>query len=319
MVEGLRRVASSVGLAAGVIVLAVLLVAAYVYRDRERSTLDDEARRGAPGSFVKLGDGVVHYELAGPSSGRTVVLVPGFSAPYVIWEPTFHALVAAGLRVLRYDLYGRGLSDRPDVLYDADLYERQLVQLLDALGIQGPVDVAGVSMGGPIAVGFALRHPERTRTVTLVDPAYRKGDVMPWAVRAPLVGAWLMDVVVAPSLPRGQLDDFHDPRGLDEYVARYRAQMCFPGFRRALLSTIRCSSGKDDGESFRALGAGGKAVLLVWGREDRSALAPFARSEDVLRAIPHAEFHPVDQAGHLPQYERADVVNPILLAFLGEH
>jgi pimeloyl-ACP methyl ester carboxylesterase len=314
MIEGLRRAAPRAGL-----VLAALLVAAYLTRDREWSTLDDEARRGAPGSFVKLGDGVVHYELAGPASGRTVVLVPGFSVPYYIWDRAFDVLVASGHRVLRYDLYGRGFSDRPDVLYDAELYDRQLVQLLDALGIEGPIDVAGVSLGGPIAVGFAVRHPERARTVALVDPAYRKGDVMPWAVRAPLLGAWLMAVVVAPSLPEGQKGDFHDPRGLDEYVARYRAQMRFAGFRRALLSTIRASSGKDDGESFRALGASGKPVLLVWGREDRSALAPFARSEDVLRAIPRAEFHPIDEAGHLPQYERADAVNPILLAFLGGH
>jgi pimeloyl-ACP methyl ester carboxylesterase len=246
-----------------------------------------------------------------------VVLVHGFSVPYFIWDPTFDALVASGHRVLRYDLYGRGLSDRPDVRYDSNLYDRQLVQLLDALGIKDPVDVAGVSMGGPIVVGLAVRHPERVRTVTLVDPAYRRGEVVPWAVRAPLVGPWIMDVVVAPSLPKGQLDDFHDPRGREEYVARYRAQMRFAGFRRALLGTARASSGEDDAESFRALGASGKPVLLVWGREDRSV--PFARSEDVLRAIPRAEFHPIDQAAHIPQYERADVVNPILLAFLDAH
>jgi pimeloyl-ACP methyl ester carboxylesterase len=234
-----------------------------------------------------------------------------------MWDPTFDALVASGHRVLRYDLYGRGLSDRPDVRYDADLYDRQLEQLLDALGIQAPIDVAGVSMGGPIAVGFAVRHPERAHTVTLVDPAYRKGEVVPWTLRAPLVGEWIGDVVMAPSLPQGQLDDFHDPRGRDDYVARYRAQMRFAGFRRALLSTVRAWSGRDDGESFRALGASGKPVLLVWGREDHAV--PFARSEDVLRAIPRAEFHPIDQAAHIPQYERADVVNPILLAFLDAH
>ena len=307
-----RRVVAGLLLAA-----AVFLVAAYVYRNQEWSTLDDNARRGASGSFVRLGDGVVHYELAGPATGRTVVLVHGFSVPYFIWDPTFEALVASGHRVLRYDLYGRGLSDRPDARYDADLYDRQLVQLLDALGIQEPVDVAGVSMGGPIAVDFAVRHPERARTVTLVDPAYRTGEALPWEVRTPVLGEWLMAVMVAPSLPEGQLDDFHDPHGREAYVARYRAQMRFEGFRRALLSTLRASAGKDDGESFRALGASGKPVLLVWGREDRSV--PFTRSDDVTRAIPRAEFHPVDQAAHIPQYERADVTNPILLAFLWAH
>ena len=57
---------------------------------------------------------------------RTVVLVHGFSVPYYIWDSTTTALAAAGYRVVRYDEYGRGLSDRPNVDYTADLYDRQL-------------------------------------------------------------------------------------------------------------------------------------------------------------------------------------------------
>src|ERR1700722_14337737 len=113
-----------------VAVAAVALAGNYVWHDQERADLTDEARQGVDGNFIRLGDGIVHYQIAGPPSARTIVLVHGFSVPYFIWDPTFDALVASGLRVLRYDLYGRGWSDRPEVSYDADLFDRQLAELL---------------------------------------------------------------------------------------------------------------------------------------------------------------------------------------------
>jgi len=55
-------------------------------------------------------------------------------------------------------------------------------------------------------------------------------------------------------------------------------------------------------------------VLLIWGQEDR--MVPFETSEQVLAAMPQAEFHPIDDAGHIPHYEKPDVVNPLLIEFL---
>ena len=81
---------------------------------------------------------MVHYELEGPADGQPVVLVHGFSVPYYIWDPTFPALAAAGLRVLRYDLFGRGYSDRPDLPYTMELFVRQLKDLLEALQVNKP-------------------------------------------------------------------------------------------------------------------------------------------------------------------------------------
>jgi pimeloyl-ACP methyl ester carboxylesterase len=124
---------------------------AFEYRG-ESQTLNATTRSSLPGQFVELPDGFVHYELAGLSGGETVVLVPGISVPYFAWEPTFTALVAANLCVLRYDLYGRGYSDRPDVVYDLDLFDRQLEHLVAALGLTGMITPIGLSMGGAIAV-----------------------------------------------------------------------------------------------------------------------------------------------------------------------
>jgi pimeloyl-ACP methyl ester carboxylesterase len=78
----------------------------------ESTELTDDLRESLSGEFIKISDGVVHYELEGPSNGDLVVLVHGFSAPFFVWDPTFKFLVNNGFRVLRYDLFGRGYSDR---------------------------------------------------------------------------------------------------------------------------------------------------------------------------------------------------------------
>ena len=65
-------------------------------------------------------------------SASVVVLAAGFSVPYYIWDPTFKALTGAGFRVLRYDYYGRGYSDRPAIPFTDEMYVGQLHQLLDA-------------------------------------------------------------------------------------------------------------------------------------------------------------------------------------------
>ncbi len=142
----------------------------YVARNPETRSLDDAARRSAPGKFVRLVDGVTHYQVDGPDSGRAVVLAHGFSVPYYIWDSTATALAGAGYRVIRYDEYGRGLSDRPNVDYGDELYDRQLGELLDSLHVDGKVDLAGVSMGGYVIGMFTGRHPDRVRRSILVDP-----------------------------------------------------------------------------------------------------------------------------------------------------
>ncbi len=308
-----------VTLAAIVLAAGVLLFGTYHHYDRETLALDDAARktnviREFGGSYVRLPAGVTHYELAGPDNAPTVVLVHGFSVPYYIWDPTFQALIAGGFRVLRYDLYGRGWSDRPGARYTPDFFDLQLVQLLNALGIHEPVDLVGVSMGGPIVVNFAARHPEQSGKVVLIDPGFTRGFTPPWPLRAPLLSDFLMCVRIAPTLAPSQRDDFLHPERYPDYFARYEPQMNYRGFRQALLSTIRDFLSQDTQPAFEQLGKSGKPVLLIWGRADRDV--PFAVSDEVRKALPQAEFHPIDDAAHVPFYEHPEIVNPMLIDFL---
>ncbi len=305
-------------MAAGV-VLGALVVGATGFemlRNPERHTIDEAARRTAPGKFIRLSDGVTHYDVSGPDSGRTIVLVHGFSVPYYIWDSTAAALSAAGNRVIRYDEYGRGWSDRPSLPYTADLYERQLRELLDSLHAPR-ADVAGVSMGGWVTATFVSRHPERVRTLTLVDPVTGNGTGPGGLLSIPLVGDYVWQTMAVPHMAEGQFGDLLHPDRFPDWANRYRVQMQFRGFGRALLSTRRSIAGTSMDSVYRAVGATGVPTLLLWGVADRTV--PFEANVSVRRAIPRAEFHAIEGAAHLPILEQAPRTDSLILAFLAAH
>ena len=67
-------------------------------------------------------------------------------------------------------------------------------------------------------------------------------------------------------------------------------------------------------EVYQRLGKLDVPVLLLWGRYDRTL--PLEQSRDILSAVPRAEFHVIEDCGHIPQYEKPDEVNPIIQQFL---
>ena len=294
--------------------LLFLTLGAYLVLNRERASLDAAARAGAPGTFARLSDGVTHYELAGANEdGRTVVLLSGATVPYYIWDSTAAALAGHGFRVLRYDYYGRGYSDRPALRYDLATYDRQLTELLDTLGIRGPVDVAGVSMGGAIAASFADTHPDRVRTITLVDPAIGVSHETPLPLRNAFTGNLAL-TFGASSMAKGQLDDFVHPERYPDWVSRYEVQMRYPGFRRSILETQRHDVFKRPARTFQTLARSGIPMLVLWGKEDHTV--PITFSDTIRAAFPRAELHVIEGAAHLPHIEQAAVVDSILVKFL---
>lgn len=285
----------------------------YIYANPERATIDADARAAAPGTFVALRDGLTHYELGGPDTGRVAVLVHGFSVPSYIWDSTFHALANAGHRVLRYDLFGRGWSDRPNAAYDAAFYEAQLGGLLDSLRISGPVDLFGLSFGGAVAAHFAAAHPARVRTLVLVDPVTVSREV-PGIVRVPGLGAYFWQVAAVPRMADGQPSDFLHPERFPGWADRYRPQTRYRGFGRSLRRSLLARDAVDFPAIYAEIARAGTPVLLVWGKQD--ATLPIADADNVTRAIPATEFFAVDSAGHLPHLEQAAAFNARLLEFL---
>jgi pimeloyl-ACP methyl ester carboxylesterase len=295
---------------------AVTVLAAYWISDPERRTIDARARQAAPGQFVRLADGVTHYETAGPDTGRVVVLAAAFSVPAYLSDSLFQRLGRAGFRAIRFDYYGRGWSDRPMVTYDLDLFARQMASLLDSLGIPGAVDVAGLSFGAAIVTNFADRYPGRVRSLVYIDPVFNTGRPLPPRERSAL--AWDVYMVFrggTDEMATSQLDDFLHPERHPDWVARYRVQQQFKGTREALRRTrVAIAAAPNQEEQLQRVGASPRPVLVVWGRQDTGA--PIADSAAVLAAMPRAGFVPVDSAGHLPHLEQPDVVVPAVIEFL---
>lgn len=283
--------------------------------------LNHEARAATGSGVVQLPEGNTHYELAGPAKGVPVVLIHGFSVPAFIWDPVFAGLAAAGFRVLRYDLYGRGASDRPRGRYDHERFDRQLVELVKALDLGPNVDLVGLSMGGAIAVEATDRHPDLVRKLVLIDPAGLARPSGTNVARVPLLGELIFAMVGKPVLIRSMKHDFFRPGPMAEAMARYQdqhlAQLKTPGFLRALLSTIRHGPLEAMENTYQRVGNQERQVLLIWGREDRTV--PFALSDRARDLLPNAVFHPIEDVGHVPHLEKPDLVNALLVDFLATH
>ena len=279
--------------------------------------LDDEARRHTEGAYVRLSAGVTHYELGNPAGDQTVVLVHGFSVPYYIYDPTFDFLTENGFQVLRYDLFGRGFSDRHEAAYDVDFYVRQLEELLQVLGLTRPVSLAGLSMGGPIIATFTVRHPEWVNKLVLIDPAGGRTlgiTRILKVVAAPGIGEFLLDIAGNGRIMQRLFSGIFDKRHVEHFLNRYMVQVQYKGFRSAILSTVRNNAIDCCIDTYRQVGNLHKPVLLIWGRKDNTV--PLSHSDDLRSAIPDLEFHIFEDCTHIPHYEKPEEVNPILLAFL---
>ena len=302
----------------GFIFLSIFLVflALILLTNKEVRQLTETTREDLPGEFINLPMGTTHYELGGPTDGDLVVLVHGFSVPYYVWDPTFEALTGSGYHVLRYDLYGRGFSDRPDTDYDLDLYLGQLENLLDELNLNRKTHLIGLSMGGPIVAAYANRHPKAVRSVTLIAPevlTVKNAEIFP--MNFPVLGELVSNAYLVPFyLPSSQKTDFYNPGLFPDWDDHYREQMVFKGFRKAILSSIRNLAGQDSLAEYKKLGEIQIPVLLVWGEEDRSV--SFEAVQSALEQMPQAELHVVPETAHLPHYEQAQEVSPIILEFL---
>lgn len=282
----------------------------------ETIPLNEKTRMGLPGSFVPLASGVTHYEEGGDWNGEPIVLVHGFSVPYFIYDPTFEFLRGQGLRVLRYDLFGRGFSDRPRARYDMALFVRQLKELLDTLGFKN-ANLVGLSMGGPITAAFIDKHPEYVKKQVLIDPSgARPISLSPLlnTVKTPIFGELAIGLFGGDNLVKSSASDMFTPRLVEQFQEKYKVQMQYQGFKRAILSTLRCNMLGSFIEVYKRVGKLSKPTLLFWGKQD--ATVPFAHSDDIRAAIPHAEFHAFDNCGHIPHHDYPGEFNKILIEFL---
>lgn len=280
--------------------------------------LTSQARSALPGSFVELSAGVTHYDLQGDPDAPAVVLIHGNAAPYITWDRTVGPLCDAGFRVLRYDVFGHGFSDRPRLpKYDRSLYTAQLAELLSRLGIEDPVRLVGTSQGGSIAACFAAARPGAVARLALLAPFF---DELPGSsnlayrlVLVPILGDLLFGLMSDSKL--ADLSDAvvsSDTRA--ELEPRVAEQFSYGGKRRAILANLRGDALTDATACYRSVREQRIPVLLTWGVLDHKL--PRESMSRLRELIPGIESHEIEGAGHLAHFEFPDRVNPLLIRFL---
>jgi len=283
----------------GIIILVLPLIL-----NKETEELNPENRKEAPGAFIRLPGGITHYEMSGSDTAQTVLLVAGLSVPYYIWDPTYEFLKKQGFRVIRYDLFGRGYSDRPDVVYNSELFAGQIADLLTALRIDDKVDILGLSI---IVAEFTHRYPEKVRKIVLVGPVNEPVNTS--VLKVPVLGNFLMDFFFA----KRQSGDFFKPEKYPEWPDKFKPQMKYKGFKRAIRSTLIHYMPEDKLPVYIQLEKLQKEVLLIWGENDKTT--PFEESLRI-RKVLNCDFLGVKESGHLPHLEHTEFVHSKMIHFL---
>ncbi len=301
-----------------VVILLIIItpLSLYATANVETKDLDDNTRAQAGGSYIKLPQGVTHYELTGPEDGQTVVLIHGATIPMYLWDAQVDALSKAGYRVLRYDMYGRGYSDRPDGDYSQAFYRKQLLDLLDALKIKQPVDLMGVSMGGAMAVDFTASYPDRVKDLVLIAPMINsvKNDTNFKLMRIPLLGEFLTRLIAVKVMSDRAAQLMQKSPKAAEYAKQFKDQTRFKGFEKASLAAARSDAWADYTADYQKVGQQKHRILLIWGTADNDITPEMVQA--MQKALPNVVFKQLDGVGHDPQVEVADQVNTLILDFL---
>ena len=256
--------------------------------------------------FVELGGVGLRYELSG-GGDRTLVLVHEMGGTLESWDdiaPRF----ADSRRVLRYDTRGAGLSQKVRGELGIDTMADDIAALLDALGIAGKVALAGIAVGGAIALHFAARYNERTSAVAVGSPATavapdRRAAALERVARIEADG---MAFAVEDAMLNGYAPELRgDVRRFERYRARWLGNdpLSYAAIWRMLagldmqgeLAGLRCP------------------VLVIGGGFDRVRPPPLA--ESVAKAIPGARYIEL-RTGHYMAVQTPELIYDCVDEFL---
>ncbi len=254
-------------------------------------------------------------------AGPPVILIHGFGGSMWQWEYQQHQL-SQHFRVLTLDLPGAGLSDKPDIDYRPDQMLDYFVGFMDAMKIPHAT-LVGNSMGAGLVIGMALTHPARVAKLALVDglPQHVMEKLTSPSVRRALESSapsWLVsfgNTLFGGLMIESVLQEIvYDQTLLTPAVLeRSNRNRQLPGLIKPIMTVRENLPLWESGFATR-LAAITHPTLVLWGEEDR--VFPVAVGEELHRTIKGSRFIRIPKAGHIPQWERPDVVNQELITFI---
>jgi len=247
----------------------------------------------------------IAYDEAG--SGPPLVLLHGFPLDKSMWQPQLAGLSSTH-RVLAPDYPGFGDSSPTTEGFTVESLAEEVADFLDATGITGAVTLAGLSMGGYIALAFARQHPERLRALILADTraepddetAKASRDVMAELARQEGAGA-----VIGKMLPKLVAEP-------SSTAAETVKQI---GTRQQVESIVHALQAlKERPDATPGLAAITVPTLIIVGEKD--AITPPAMAETLASHIIGSTLVKIPGAGHLSNLEAPDAFNNAVRTFL---
>lgn len=252
----------------------------------------------------------LHADLLGERDRPVLCLVHALAADSGLWAEQVPALLAAGCSVLRVDLRGHGGSAATPGRWTMAGLAGDVAAVLRSTAMP-PVHYVGLSLGGMVGQALALDHPALLRSVVICD-ALPESLPNADAIWGPRIRAARAAGSVAP------LAEDTMERWLTPY---------FRAARPERWEEIRATVAATDAEGYAASAEAicafshvarlpGLAVpaLVLCGEDDHAV--PPAEGERIARLVPDGRFHAIAGARHLPNVERPDLFNPLLLAWV---
>ena len=246
----------------------------------------------------------IHFSDTGPKTGRVLLFANSLGTDLRVWEALV-PLLPAGLRVVRYDKRGHGLSDCPPGPYRIADLVAEAEAICDGLGLDD-VTFVGLSIGGLIGQGLAAKRPDLIRALVLMDTAAKIGTAEMWNNRIAAIRAGGIGALAEPILERWFTPGF---RAGEPNFALWR-NMLLRTPVEGYLGCCAAIAGADLAESTRALKL---PVLALVGDQDGSTPPDLVRAT---AALVGAECHVIAGAGHIPCVEQPAATARLLTEFL---
>ena len=307
-----------------VIIALVLFAVPYLFKiySLKKISITDIPDRG---EWVKLSRGNIYIEWFRPDDTSekkgTMVLVHGFSTPSFVWGGLIKRFTDSGYKVLVYDHFGRGFSERPRIKYDKNLYLETLRELILSQEIHEAVHLVGYSMGGPIVGYYADTYPEDTKSVSLIAPAgFSKStpEMKSWTTM-PIIGDWYWRVFSDRLYGIGNMSETResdDPLSIneDQFLPLFQLQLGYRGFNESLLSTIRNFNLFDVRNMYESLSSKGIPMLALWGDDD--GVVPYSGSSEFDRIFPLGKMIKIEGGTHDITYRQPSVIGGEVIQFI---
>lgn len=285
----------------------------------ESKELTDEIRAASDGSFLSLPCGNTHYVVEGEGD-KWAVLVHGYATPYFIYDKIAEGLIAAGYKILRYDLLGRGLSERVKGPYTPALFAWQLQEIVNAVLGDKPFVLVGTSMGGTITTTYTAAHPDRVKKLVLLAPAGMRFKP-PFYMKLANVkglGDLMFKTIGGKVLVKNCAKEmlYSGETAKEEYREKFAYYAQFKGMSNATLSSLRNTilNFEDARKGYDGVAEARTPVLVIWGTAD--ATMPYYQNEEMQSVLPQMKLITYENSGHIFLYDEGERTVKDVLAFL---